>query len=367
MICLTHHRTACTAEATLLGDIVYPQRAHFFPDVFAKVKNGLSYVPHKVAEKVLDPELIKHLRENPVGKTAFVLAAGNAHFAGMTPKAYPDNTLNYGYKFMPFTLTQVWAGRIAQQFGQIDLVVTDSSACASSLKVMQDVEMMIRYQNFKRVIVLTVEDGVSNTVLEFFGESKAVLTAKEEGAGIIPSAFDSKNKKFRIGQGAALAVFDHFSVADNPTAALIAANNASEASTNPIGQREDGEGFTKAIKELLQNAWLHPHEVKIIKTHGTGTDSNNAAEKNALLSMFTDFVATSYKPRIGHTMGASGLLETLLLLEEVRMGKVPAILNRTEKDDVFLSHDAEAPEGLILSLAAGMGNIYSAAIFKLLR
>jgi len=66
-------------------------------------------------------------------------------------------------------------------------------------------------------------------------------------------------------------------------------------------------------------------------------------------------------------MGASGLLETLLLLEEVRMGKVPAILNRTEKDDVFLSHDAEAPEGLILSLAAGMGNIYSAAIFKLLR
>jgi 3-oxoacyl-(acyl-carrier-protein) synthase len=83
--------------------------------------------------------------------------------------------------------------------------------------------------------------------------------------------------------------------------------------------------------------------------------------------MLTNFVATSYKPRIGHTMGSSGLLETLLLLEEMRVGKVPAIANRTEEDNVFLSHDVEAPEGLILSLAAGMGNIYSAAVFQLIR
>lgn len=366
MIFLTHSRTACTEQTTLLDDVVYPQRVHLFPEVFGNLKSGMNYVPHKVAEKVLDPALIKRLRDNPVGKTAFILAAGNAHFAGMTPKAYPANKLNYGYRFMPFTLTQVWAGRIAQQFGQIDLVVTDSSACASSLKVMQDVEVMIRYQNYKRVIVLTVEDGVSNSVLEFFGESKAVLTAKEEDDGIVPSAFDGKNKKFRIGQGAALAVFEHASVAESGQATLVCANNASEASTNPIGQREDGEGFTKAIKGVLENM-VRPDDIKVIKTHGTGTDSNNAAEKNALSSLFKNFVATSYKPRIGHTMGSSGLLETLLLLEEMRMGKVPAIPNRTEKDHVFLSHDVEAPQGLILSLAAGMGNIYSAAAFQLIR
>jgi hypothetical protein len=44
---------------------------------------------------------------------------------------------------------------------------------------------------------------------------------------------------------------------------------------------------------------------------------------------------------------------------------VPPIQNRTEQDQVFLSESVPAEKGgLVMSLAAGMGNIYSAAIFK---
>jgi hypothetical protein len=63
-------------------------------------------------------------------------------------------------------------------------------------------------------------------------------------------------------------------------------------------------------------------------------------------------------------MGSSGLLETLLLLQDIKAGFIPAIENRTESDSVFLSESISPPDGLIMSLAAGMGNIYSAAIFK---
>jgi hypothetical protein len=63
-------------------------------------------------------------------------------------------------------------------------------------------------------------------------------------------------------------------------------------------------------------------------------------------------------------MGSSGLLETLLLLDDIKKGFVPGIENRTETDSVFLSEAISPPKGLILSLAAGMGNIYSAAIFE---
>ena len=75
-------------------------------------------------------------------------------------------------------------------------------------------------------------------------------------------------------------------------------------------------------------------------------------------------MATSYKQRIGHTMGASGLLESLMLFDDMKRGYIPGILNRTEDDDVFLSQECAVPEGYVLSLAAGMGNIYSAAIFN---
>ena len=63
-------------------------------------------------------------------------------------------------------------------------------------------------------------------------------------------------------------------------------------------------------------------------------------------------------------MGASGLLETLLLLENIHQGFIPAIKNRTEEDPIFLSEKATYNGGQILSLSAGMGNIYSAALFE---
>jgi 3-oxoacyl-(acyl-carrier-protein) synthase len=77
-------------------------------------------------------------------------------------------------------------------------------------------------------------------------------------------------------------------------------------------------------------------------------------------------VATSYKQKIGHTMGASGLLETLLLIDDIVSDeRVPAIANRTEYDATFLSEDVNVPQGDILSIAAGMGNVYSAAVLSL--
>ena len=43
---------------------------------------------------------------------------------------------------------------------------------------------------------------------------------------------------------------------------------------------------------------------------------------------------------------------------------VPAIPNRTEDDPVFLSEDASPQGDVVLSLAAGMGNVFSAAVFS---
>ena len=65
MIYLTHYRTAYTEKAELLDDIIYPQKVHWFPDTYNRTKSGLVYVPHKLAEKVLDPGLVAYLRGAP--------------------------------------------------------------------------------------------------------------------------------------------------------------------------------------------------------------------------------------------------------------------------------------------------------------
>jgi len=370
MIYLTDYRTAYSSHVELMEDITYPQRVHWFPDTYKRASTGMFYPPHRVAEKVLDPELVTQLRENKVGRTAFILASGNAHFAGINPRAKGPTQLSYEYKFLPFTLTQVYAGRTAQALGATDHIVTDATACASSLKALMDVQTLIMMYGFDRVIVLSVEDAVSNSVLEFFGEAKASLTLKDEQDGVLPSAFDENNHGFYVGQGAVLAVFDSPKVvfankSNYPAASLRGAYTASEECPNAIGQREDGQGFARAIEGALTVAKDRASRIRLVKTHGTGTLSNNKAEKAALLSTLKDFVATSYKAKIGHTMGASGLLETCLLLDDLKRGVVPKIENRTTHDTQFLSHDASDPGGLILSLAAGMGNVYSAALLSL--
>lgn len=366
-IYLTDYRTASTTSTEMMEDIPYPQRVHWFADTYKNAQTGLVYAPHKLADKVLDPELLASLRGRD-GKTAFILAAGNAHFAGVHNKTGIDNRLTYDYKFLALSLTQVYAGRIAQMCGASDMVITDSSACASSLKVMMNVRELFMLYDFDRVIVLTLEDAVSNPVLKFFGESKASLTKEQEDQGILPSAFDDVNFGFNIGQGAALAVFESAKYARNSKAQLLGAYTAAEESTNAIGQREDGQGFVRAAAGALKTASISAHDIRIVKTHGTGTKSNNQAEKAALQQIFSrEFIATSYKQRIGHTMGASGLLETCLLIDSMQNGVVTGIPNRTKRDEMFLSHDITiGGSHNILSLAAGMGNVYSAAIFKTL-
>ena len=367
MIYMTQCRTACTTDITLIDDIPYPQHAHILPNTFRRAKSGLKYPPHVLIESLIDDELRSYVADNPVkGKTGFIFAAGNQGWMGNNGRydKDPDTKLHYKVKVPFIVLTNIYAGRIASMFGVHDHVSTDASACASSLHVLMNMQTLMDNYGFDRVIVFSGEDSVNNLVLEFFGEAGASLQYKDEGERQ-PSAFDDKNQGFHIGQGAVVAIFEkeHAGMAD-PLAKFVGAYSSAEDNTNPLGQRDDGSGFSKAIEGALFVAKAHENDVRLVKTHGTGTPVNNAAEKSALLRSLNEFVATSYKPRIGHTMGASGLLETGLLLRDLESGFVPKILNRTQDDSVFLSSDAPIPEGLMLSLAAGMGNIYSAALFS---
>ena len=368
-IFLTKYNTVSTKDTEVLEDIDFPQRVHWFPETYNRVESGLFYVPHRLADKVVTKDIIDFVKNRPVdGKSAFILAGGSQNWAGEKQVKDPKpSRLRYTFKLPLISMTQIYAGKIASLFGIHDYITTDASACASSLKVMMDVRNLINNLGFDRVVVLTLEDQVSIPTLEFFGKSKASILLEDEKKGAVPSAFDSKNGGFVIGQGCVAAVFEsERAVSKNHSyinAELLSANISGEDITNPIGQRPDGMGYQNAIRGALHMANVQPSAIKLVKTHGTGTPSNNLAEKAALLATLDKFIATSYKQHIGHTVAASGLLETCLLLDDVRERLVPPIKNRTEEDKVFLSESAAAPDGLMLSLAAGMGNIYAAAIF----
>lgn len=366
MIFLSKYSVAAPTELKTFTHVKYPQSVFWFPEVFDKIKSGLFYIPQRLADKVIKSEAGKYIKENSHLKTCLIVAAGNSYMGGQSPR--PENIdnceISYTYKFFPLTIIQIFAARIAQTLNITDLVLTDSSACASSIKVLRDVQVMLEYEDYDRVVVLAVENGITKYMLDFFGETRTTLTLKDEEQGIKPSAFDKVNHGFYLGHGAVLAVFEK--VSNDPEAELIAACSVSEISTNTAGQTSDGQGYKKSIQGCLKQSNLSPKDITIVKSHGTGTATNNLAEKTAILNVFdNDILVTGYKQKIGHTLGVSGLLETCLLLDDLKKGSIPEIPNRTEQDSIFLSESVPVPKNkTILSLASGMGNIFSAAIFK---
>lgn len=355
----------------MMDQLASPQRAFWFPETYDRVKSGMFYVPHILANKVITADMVDYVKQNPVsGKTGFILAGGSQGWAGGKSKFQDiENDLSYIYKLGMMTMTNVYAGRVASMFDVSDFVSTDATACASSTKVLMDVKNLIDNYGFDRVIVLALEDAVSNMTLEYFGQTKASISKADEEGGRVASAFDSVNNGFNVGQGSALAIYESLNAINKncitPEAEVVGTYTSAEESTNPIGQRPDGQGYQRAITGAMTFGNVRSKDIKLIKTHGTGTPTNNESEKNALMKMFNgEFIATSYKQHIGHTVAASGLLETGLILDDIKKGSITPIKNRTEKDTVFISEATAPPDGLLLVLSAGMGNVYSAVIYN---
>ena len=75
------------------------------------------------------------------------------------------------------------------------------------------------------------------------------------------------------------------------------------------------EGYLKVLNQLNLN------NVSIVKTHGSGTDINTQAELGAVNEILPNIKTISYKQDIGHTQGASGLVELCKLIEEPELNK----------------------------------------------
>lgn len=371
-IYLTRTATRCTEVVTEMGELAYPTSVHYLPHTYRNIKLGLWSPAQRLVEELVQEigrETAPDLSPDAQG---FILAAGNTVFAGTRLRPESEGgRLGYELKAKTMLTTQMMAGRVAQSLGAVGHIATDASACASSMKALMDAYHLMALHGFERVAVLAVEDPLNLGMLDFFGAMAVCLSQKALQQGIRPSAFDAINQGFLLGQGAALVWLETAhslrKTGHTPVARLAASVTAGEAFQNPVGQDALGGGYERAIRWALNVAACEPASIDLIKTHGTGTVVNNRAEAAALHRVFGhSFLATAYKPSIGHTFGASGLLESVLAIQDARALRVRGIANRTSRDANFTDQAVSCKVNRILSLSAGMGNVYGAAIWEVL-
>jgi 3-oxoacyl-(acyl-carrier-protein) synthase len=368
-IAITRTKSLYTTDISLI-DGHYPQYANFVPSFLSKVETGYRYSCENMYTELFDKEDATFLKElaQKDGRNAVIVASGTSEWAGssrLMANVEPDFTIKIPF----YMLINILSGKIANKLGWVDYLTTDATACISGYKALFEAELILKNNIADRVLVVGIDDQVNAMVIELFGMLDASLSQADEEKGLKPSSFDEINHGFRLGHGVGYVLLENEKSlkesGNKPIAYLEKTVLGMEKFDNPFGQSPDGAGYSKVILDVLKQTDMSTKDISFIKTHGTGSISNSISESSAIRDCFgEDFVATSYKSEIGHTLGANAIVELDIALKDAKNGYVRGIKNRTKEDHQFLSYDKPMDVKNILCLGSGMGNVYAASIVK---
>src|SRR5699024_5555775 len=90
--------------------------------------------------------------------------------------------------------------------------------------------------------------------------------------------------------------------------------DATQNDANHIsGPSRTGEGLYRSVKRALKESKIQPKEIDYISAHGTATVFNDEMEAIAFNRLgMEEIPLNSLKGYFGHTLGASGLIETII-------------------------------------------------------
>ena len=278
----------------------------------------------------------------------------------------------------------VAADTLAKGLGVKTQPVVVSNACISGLAALLQGVRMIRSGAFDHIIVVGAEVQ-SRFIVTGFQSLKAL--------SLNPcKPFDADRDGLNVGEAAAAMVlsalpvsFDPRPVSGNYFSQGFAKNQFPETSTSPAhkweivegavrndanhisGPSRTGEGSYNALRHVLEG--VSADELAFVNVHGTATRYNDQMEAIALnRAGLQDVPINALKGIFGHTMGAAGILESIVSMQACdaglvlptqgfsRMGVEPAVnvsaLERKTGKKAFVK------------LLSGFGGVNGALLFR---
>ncbi|MBR0304141.1 MAG: 3-oxoacyl-ACP synthase [Bacteroidales bacterium] len=207
---------------------------------------------------------------------------------------------------------------IAEFFGNPNTPIVVSNACISGCAAQIAAANQLRYGGYKYAVVVGAET-LSKFVISGFQSFKAL--SKER---CMP--FDGSRCGLNLGEAAAAIVY---TIDDDPTHipdnALILRAGAINNDANHIsGPSRTGEGLLRAINKVIagfDNAQpaFDVNRLAFINAHGTATLYNDDMESVAISRANLQQVpVNSLKGYFGHTLGAAGILETIMAYQAIK-------------------------------------------------
>ncbi len=240
---------------------------------------------------------------------------------------------------------------VAERFGISGPRYTFTTACTSSANCLLYAASMIMSGRIERAVVIGYD--LFNEVGFFGFESMKLI----EPFAYKP--FDKNRIGIIMGEGCGAVVLDGRETAGRGFR-ILGGSNACDT-FNVTTHTIEGDDIAHTIRDALKNCGLAPGDIDAIKAHATGSPANDVTEFNGMKLAFGDAMPpfTGIKPYVGHTVGASGAIELIIIMESLARGFFPATPGFTEVDEEInarpLTEPLELSRGTIIMNFFGFG------------
>jgi len=149
-----------------------------------------------------------------------------------------------------------------------------------------------------------------------------------------PRPFSAERDGMVCGEGSGVLLLESLSSALERGATILGevVGFASLTDTGNIAN-PDSAVMADCMRLAMKDAKVVAEQIDYVNAHATATEQGDIAESQAIAAVFGDKTAvSSLKGHLGHTLAASGALESIATLDMLRCGQLVPTLNLTEVD-----------------------------------
>jgi len=234
------------------------------------------------------------------------------------------------------------------------------NACISGVLAMDVAKRLLRKKKYKNIIV-TGGDLVSEFTLSGFQSFKAMSDAPCK-------PYDKNRVGINLGEGIGTVVLSTEKPAHQTEVITLEGSASSNDANHISGPSRTGDGLFIAIEKALKDSACTSDQIDYLSMHGTATPYNDEMESKAVaLANLQKVPLNSLKGYIGHTLGAAGLIESIVAIQSLRNNLLYRSLGFEELGVPVsinvIKETSSMPFQKCLKTASGFGGCNAAIVF----
>ncbi len=292
-------------------------------------------------------ELFSQNNIQPTEKTLFILSStkGNISILENPEFNFPNE------RALLTSLTR----QIEDYFKLKNKIQIVSNACISGSLAIEYAKRLLQSDEYDDAIVIGA-DEVSKFILSGFESFQAVSDS-------VCKPFDRDRNGINLGEAIATV---YLTKLPTENSVKILGSGTFNDANHISGPSRTGEGLFRSIQKALENSEA---EIGFISAHGTATIYNDEMESIAFhRSGLSEIPTNSLKAYFGHTLGASGLLESILGIHSLKNNVLISSLGFETQGTTYPVNIIQNAEGkelkTFLKTASGFGGSNIATVFE---